>query len=156
MTLFEAAASGDVAATKAALTDAKDLNVLGEGRRTPLIEAANAGHLEVVKVLLEAGAEPDWRDDADETALLKAAANGHLAIARLLAPHANENDRALATSFLKTQGATHGPGVVFEEKGLKHKLIEAAARASNFVGDEQALQRFERNERAEENAKKKR
>ena len=154
MTLFEAVESGDVGAVKAALAEAPDVNALGTDRRTPLIEAAGNGLLEIVQLLLAAGAEPRWRDGSDETALLRAAANGHLAVARVLSPLAEDEERALARSFLAAAGATHAPHEVKEEGGLKRKAVEVAARAAGFVGHEDPLERIERLDRAEKNAKK--
>jgi ankyrin repeat protein len=157
MTLFEAAESGDVAKLKAALADASDVNALGDEKKTPLIVAAARGWLEGVQLLLEAGAEPEWRDAVEETALLKAAANGHLEVARLLAKTASEDDRALASSFLKAFGASHAPEFQYEGPGaLQRKAVQVVARAANFVGDEDPLMRVERQERAEDHAKKKR
>jgi hypothetical protein len=155
MTLYEAVESGDVAQVKEALATATDVNMLGPEKRTPLIEAAGQGLLEIVQLLLAAGAEPRCRDATDETALLRAAANGHLAVARVLAPLADDEERALATSFLAAAGSTHAPEVLKEEPGLKRKAIEIAARAAGFVGHDEALERVERVERSEKNAKKK-
>lgn len=156
MTLFEAVESGDLAVVKAALASAADVNELGAERKTPLIEAAGRGHLEICRALLEAGAEPEWRDDASETALLKAAANGHLEVARLLSPTASEDDRDLARSFLKAFGASHSPDFHYDGSSLKRKAVEVAARAANFVGDGDPLERLDRVARSEDNAKKKR
>jgi ankyrin repeat protein len=155
MTLFEAVESGDISVVKAALATTTDVNQLGPDKRTPLIEAAGRGELEIVQLLLGAGAEPYWRDASDETALLRAAANGHLAVARLLAPHSNDEERALASSFLKAFGATQGPELPREEPGLKRKVAQVAARAAGFVGHDEPLERLERVERSETNAKKK-
>ncbi|MGV3622683.1 MAG: ankyrin repeat domain-containing protein [Archangium sp.] len=155
MTLLEAVETGDAAAVKAALASKPDVNQLGPGRTTPLIIAAGRGALDVVKLLLEAGAEPRWRDDTDETALLKAAANGHLEVARLLSPHAEDEERELARSFLSAFGASHAPEFHYDGGGLKRKAVEVAARAASFVGHDDGLERLERNRRAEENAKKK-
>jgi hypothetical protein len=78
---------------------------------------------------------------------------------------ASEDDRALANSFLKAFGAAHadefhyrGPPREAESGGLKRKAVKVVARAANFVGDEEPLQRLERVERAEAQAdvKKKR
>jgi|APLak6261679142_1056127.scaffolds.fasta_scaffold00015_109 ankyrin repeat protein len=156
MTLFEAVESGDVAQVKAALATTTDVNQLGDEKRTPLIVAAGLGFEAIVTLLLEAGAEPEWRDATDETALLKAAANGHLAVARLLTRTASEDDRALASSFLKAFGASHAPDYQYDGSNLKRKAVEVAARAANFMGDEDPLSRVERLERAEDAAKKKR
>lgn len=156
MTLFEAVEAGDLAAVKAALATAPDVNELGADRRTPLIEAAGRGQLEICKLLLAAGAEPSWRDATEETALLKAAANGHVEVARLLAPSATDDERDLARSFLAAFGASHAPDFHYDGDSLKRKAVEVAARAANFVGDGDPLARVDRVVRAEDNAKKKR
>lgn len=152
MTLLEAVESGDLAQVQSALASTRDVNALGPDKTTALILAAGRGWLDAVKALLAAGAETEWRDASDETALLKAAANGHLEVARLLAPSANEEDRALANSFLKAVGAAHAPEFHYDGSSLKRKAVEVAARAANFVGDDDALSRLERVERAEEHS----
>lgn len=155
MTLFEAVELRDGAQVKALLAQRVDVNEQGPGRRTPLIEAAAQGDEALVQLLLEAGAEASLRDAMDETALLKAAANGHLAVARLLGPLATEEERALASSFLKAAGQTHGPRELVEGGGFKRKAVEAVARAAEFVGHEDPSERVARVERAEQHAKKK-
>ena len=155
MTLYEAVESGDVAQVKAALATAPDVNMLGPDKRTPLIEAAGQGQLEVVQLLLAAGAEPMCRDASDETALLRAAANGHLAVARLLAPYADAEEKALASSFLNVGQTMLAPEAQPQEPGLKRKAVELAARAAGFVGHDDGLERLERIERSEKNVKKK-
>ncbi|MBL8916069.1 MAG: ankyrin repeat domain-containing protein [Archangium sp.] len=166
MTLFEAAECGDLSLLKAALKSAPDVNAIGDEKKTPLILAAARGWVDGVKLLLAAGAEHAWRDASDETALLKAAANGHLEAARVLAPMASEDDKALANSFLKAFGASHAPEFSYDDgrlggagagetaSGLKKKAVQVVARAANFIGDEDPLQRVERQQRAEDNAKK--
>ena len=156
MTLLEAVEAQDLKQLEAALEGSPDVNALGPERKTPLIEAAARGWLEGVQALLAAGAEPEWRDASHETAMLKAAANGHVAVARLLAPHASEDDRQLANSFLAALGTAHAPEYQYDGSALKKKAIEVAARAANFVGDEDPLARLERIERAESAQKKKR
>jgi ankyrin repeat protein len=155
MTLYEAVESGDIEQVKAALGEKSDVNMLGPDKRTPLIEAAGRGELEMVKLLLQAGAEPACRDAFDETALLCAAANGHLEVARVLSPHAEDEERELARSFLAAAGLGDVQAQYEEDHGLKRKAVELAARAANFVGNEDPLGRVERVERAEKNAKKK-
>lgn len=155
MTLFEAVERRDVAQVKALLAQAVDVNQQGPDQRTPLIEAAAQGDLELVELLLEAGAETWIRDGMEETALLKAAANGHLAVARLLGPAATEDERAMASSFLKAAGQAHGPRDLVEGGGLKRRAVEAVARAAEFVGHDDAAERVARVERAEQHAKKK-
>jgi ankyrin repeat protein len=152
VTLFDAVESGDLAHLKAALASATDVNALGADQRTPLIEAAARGWLEGVTLLLEHGAEPEWRDGTDETAMLKAAANGHADVARLLSKSASDDDKSLASSLLNAFGAAHAPEYKYDGSSLKRKVAEVAARAANFVGDEEPLARVERVERAEANS----
>jgi len=148
MDLFAAVATADLVALKQALAAAPDVNVLGPGRVTPLIAAAAAGWLEGVGLLLAAGAEPTWKDQAGETAYLKAGANGHAAVLRRLEPHADEDERDLGRAFLAAHGASHGPEYQYEPGRLKKAAVEFAARAADFVGDEDPLQRLERLRRA--------
>jgi ankyrin repeat protein len=155
MTLFEAVASADVAQVKALLADQPDVNALGADGRTPLIEAAAQGHLELVSLLLDAGAYADLKDSMGETALLKAAANGFLEVARRLAPLADDEERAMATAFLRASGSTAGPIELKADDSLKRKAAELAARAAGFVGHDSPAERVARIERAEQNAKKK-
>lgn len=154
MTLFEAVESGDVAQVKEALASAPDVNMLGPDKRTPLIEAAGRGAVEIVQLLLAAGAEPMCRDATDETALLRAAANGHLAVARLLAPYADAEEKALASSFLNVGQVMLAPEALPQEPGLKRKAVELAARAAGFVGHDDGLERLDRIQRSEKNSKK--
>lgn len=149
MTLFEAIESGDLAVLRSAIEHTNDLNVLGPGRTTPLIEAAAIGWLEAVELLLQAGAEPTWKDEAEETALLKAAANGHARVVSLLSPLATDEDQDLARAFLAAFGASHAPDFHYDENRLKKKAVELAARAANFVGNEDPLNRVNRVTRAE-------
>lgn len=155
MSLFDAIETQDLATIKAALGQTKDANELGPGRTTPLIEAARHGLTDAVKLLLHAGAEPDWRDDEQETALLKAAANGHGATVAVLEPHANDDDKALAHSFLEAYGKSHAPEYQYDPSRLHKKAVEVAARAANFVGHDDPLKRLERNDRAKDLKNKK-
>ncbi len=148
MTLFEIVQAQDAAALAQQLRFTGDVNVVGEGKTTPLIEAAKLGWTDGVAALLAAGAEPGWKDEAEETALLKAAANGHAEVARLLFDSASDDERDLARAFLKAFGATHAPEYQYDESRLKQKAAEVAARAANFVGYEEPLQRLERVERS--------
>jgi ankyrin repeat protein len=148
MTLFDAVASADLAVLRAALAQGGDLDVLGEGRTTPLIAAASAGWLEGVKLLLAAGAEPGWKDAASETAFLKAAANGHASVAAVLGAYADDDERDLGRAFLAAFGASHGPDFHDQPGQLRQKAVEVAARAADFVGHEDPLRRVERQQRS--------
>lgn len=149
MSLFDAIASEDPLAIAAAVKAARDVNELGPSRTTPLIEAARRGLVAAVKGLLDAGAEPEWRDDEQETALLKAAANGHAQVVAVLAPLASEDDQDLARSFLSAFGKSHAPEYQYDGSALRKKAVEVAARAADFVGHRDPLDRLERHERAE-------
>jgi ankyrin repeat protein len=148
-TLFEAIEAADVALLKQAFATEPDLNVLGDGQTTPLIEAARVGWLEGVRLLLGAGAEASWRDAEGETALLKAAANGHASVASVLSPLTGEDDADLARAFLAAFGSARAPEFNYDENRLKKKAVELAARAANFVGNEEPLARVNRVARAE-------
>ncbi|MCU0695588.1 MAG: ankyrin repeat domain-containing protein [Myxococcaceae bacterium] len=155
MSLLDAIASEDRAAIAAALKATRDVNELGPGRTTPLIEAARRGLDDVVAQLLAAGAEPSWRDDEQETALLKAAANGYPRVVALLSPHATDDERDLARSFLAAFGQSHAPEYQYDPSSLHQKAVEVAARAANFVGHDDPLKRLERQERSQELKKRK-
>lgn len=155
MSLLDAIASEDRAAIAAAVKATRDVNELGPGRTTPLIEAARRGLDDVVAQLLAAGAEPSWRDDEQETALLKAAANGFPRVVALLSPHATDDERDLARSFLAAFGQSHAPEYQYEPSSLHQKAVEVAARAAKFVGHDDPLERLERQERSQDLKKKK-
>jgi serine/threonine-protein phosphatase 6 regulatory ankyrin repeat subunit C len=148
MTLFEAVAANDVGALTKALQAARDVNVLGEEKRTPLHAAAKAGSAAMVKALLEAGAEPSLKDASDETALLLAAANGHREVVALLAPHATDDERDLARAFLAASGRTDGPASDVAPSKLEETAATAAARAAKFFGHDDPQDRLDRNDRA--------
>ena len=76
-------------------------------------------------------------------------------MARVLSPHAEDEERELARSFLASAGMTELPTQHEEASSLKRKAADFVARAANFVGHDEALGRVERVERAEKNAKKK-
>ncbi len=154
MSLFDAIASRDLEAVRAAIAEHGDVNALGDGNRTPLIAAAKDGFGEAVELLLQAGAEPTWRDDEQETAILKAGANGHSGVVQLLAPHSSEDDRDLATSFLAAFGQSHAPEYQYDPSRLQKKAVEVAARAANFVGHQDPLKRLDRIDRASDLKKK--
>jgi hypothetical protein len=154
MTLFDAIAHADLAAVELALGETKDLNAVGHEGRTPLIEAAALGRLDVVTLLLKRGAEPGWKDDLDETAILKAGAHGYPAVVSALEPYASDDERDLARAFLAAFGKSHGPEFQYDVSRLQKTVATVAARAANFVGSEEPLQRVERADRAEAHHKK--
>ncbi len=152
--LFEAVATGDPEAVVEALEAGEDVNALGEGGRTPLIDAARLGHADVVELLLEAGAVTFLKDDEQETALLKAAANGHHDCCELLFDHAEEDERQMASAFLRASGKTHGPPREKVASTFTQRVARLGARAAKFVGHEKFQERIERVERAEQHEKK--
>ncbi len=154
MGLFEAVKAGDLAALEAELKSTVDVNVLGEGRVTPLIEAARAGWVPGVEALLDAGAEPGWKDAEEETALLKAAANGHVKVVNVLGEFADDEERDLARAFLKAFGSSASPEFHYDESRLKRRAVELAARAAAFVGHDDPESRVSRVERSEKLRKK--
>jgi ankyrin repeat protein len=154
--LFQAVASGDPEAVVVALEAGDDVNALGDGGTTPLIQAAKLGHADVVELLLEAGAVAFIKDDEQETALLKAAANGHHDCCELLFEHADEEERSMASAFLRASGKTHGPPREKVASGFTQRVARLGARAAKFVGHEKFQDRVERMDRAEKNEKKSR
>ncbi|MFT3839958.1 MAG: ankyrin repeat domain-containing protein [Myxococcaceae bacterium] len=154
--LFEAVAAGDAEAVVEALEAGDDVNASGDGGRTPLIEAARLGHADVVELLLEAGAVAFIKDDEQETALLKAAANGHHDCCELLFQHSDEEERQMASAFLRASGKTHGPPREKVASKFTQRVARLGARAAKFVGHERLQERIERVDRAEENDKKRR
>ncbi len=149
MTLFEAVRAQDLPQLTQALQRVKDVNVLGDERRTPLIEAAALGFQAGVAALLAAGAEPTWKDEGGETALLKAAANGHVGVVALLLPLAAEDEQDLARAFLKAAGEPQKPEYTAVPEGLARAAAQVAARAATFVGHDEPAERLARVERSE-------
>ncbi|MFQ5763345.1 MAG: ankyrin repeat domain-containing protein [Rhodospirillales bacterium] len=75
--LMKAAQSGDVDATRRAITAGANVNAADKTTAFPLAIAAREGHASVVKVLLEAGANPNLESaQGGQTALKVAAARG--------------------------------------------------------------------------------
>ena len=68
-TLHKACEKGNIEAVKQHLADGGDVNVKGDGGRTPLHEAAIEGHTEVVELLIDKGADVNAMDDTGRTPL---------------------------------------------------------------------------------------
>jgi ankyrin repeat protein len=81
--LHAAAASGDLAAVRAAIAAGADLDRRDADGRTALLVATRARQTDVVRVLLEAEADVDLRDDQLDNPFLYAGAEGLLDILRL-------------------------------------------------------------------------
>ncbi|KAJ3097504.1 hypothetical protein HDU96_000374 [Phlyctochytrium bullatum] len=79
-----AAFHGHAAVCEIFLDAGTEINVVDDGKWTPLVFAAHAGHVDVVSLLLERGADIDSRDVVNNTALSYAAANGRLETVRFL------------------------------------------------------------------------
>lgn len=85
--LFRAAERGDLAATRAAIAAAADLEARNDRGRTSLVVATKAQQTEVAVALLEAGADPDAKDDLQDSAFLYAGAEGYDEILRATLRH---------------------------------------------------------------------
>jgi len=84
-TLHKACEKGNIEAVKQHLADGADVNVKGDGGRTPLHEAAIEGHTEVVELLIDKGADVNAMDELEGlTPLHLAAAWGHKEVVELL------------------------------------------------------------------------
>ncbi|KAA9395710.1 hypothetical protein FCK90_01530 [Kocuria coralli] len=76
LALQDAVAAVDSDAVKSAIARGADLEVRGDGGRTPLVAATKAGHTRIALLLLESGADPDAKDDIEDSAFLYAGAEG--------------------------------------------------------------------------------
>jgi len=85
--LFDAAASGDLAETKHLLTQNIDVDERGQNQESPLLAAALAGHIEIVQILIENGANVLARNRGGLTPLHAAAYSGNVEVAKLLLDH---------------------------------------------------------------------
>ena len=88
--IFYAAAAGNVAGVRIALTTGVDPNIRGGVGCSPLHWAAGDGHLDVIEVLLAHGADVDVKDTAPDwgwTPLHCSAEGGQLDATRLLIKH---------------------------------------------------------------------
>ncbi|MEV5573129.1 ankyrin repeat domain-containing protein [Spirillospora sp. NPDC052269] len=84
--LLKAAAQGDAAAVRDALTAGADVETRDSHRRTPLLLASAADHVEAAKVLVAAGADPDAQDDQRASAFLVTGVTGSVAMLNALLP----------------------------------------------------------------------
>ncbi|WP_412060239.1 ankyrin repeat domain-containing protein [Rubrivirga sp. IMCC45206] len=141
--LFEAAASGDLAAITAALAEDPYATQLTDGiYRTALMHAAEHGHVEVLRALLDAGAEVNAKavsandfayDQTEDTALHDAARGGHAeAVALLLAAGADPS----ATNF---DGATPLHRAVYAASPAVVRLLLAAGADPSVEGEYEGL-----------------
>ncbi|WP_328807718.1 ankyrin repeat domain-containing protein [Nonomuraea antri] len=84
--LLTAAAAGDAAAVREAVTEGADLEARDGNRRTALLLAAAADHVEVAQILVAAGADPDALDAQHDTPWLVTGVTGSVAMMRTLLP----------------------------------------------------------------------
>lgn len=84
--LLTAAALGDAAAVREAVTEGADLEARDSQRRTALLLAAAADHVEVAEILVSAGADPNAQDAQQDTPWLVTGVTGSVAMMRALLP----------------------------------------------------------------------
>ncbi|MEU7003536.1 ankyrin repeat domain-containing protein [Nonomuraea sp. NPDC046570] len=84
--LLTAAALGDAAAVREAVTEGADLEARDSQRRTALLLAAAADHVEVAEILVAAGADPNAQDAQQDTPWLVTGVTGSVAMMRALLP----------------------------------------------------------------------
>ncbi|WP_246268794.1 ankyrin repeat domain-containing protein [Nonomuraea typhae] len=84
--LLTAAAAGDAAAVREAVTEGADLEARDGRQRTPLLLAAAEDHVEVAQILVAAGADPDALDAQHDTPWLVTGVTGSVAMLRVLLP----------------------------------------------------------------------
>jgi ankyrin repeat protein len=94
--LMNAASTGNLAATKAALLVGARVNASNEWGSTPVLLAAQEGHADVVRTLLRAGALADGRGGA-MTPLAAAALGGHTEVVKLLLASGAQTDTSTET-----------------------------------------------------------
>lgn len=94
--LIQAASTGDLAATKAALLSGARVNARDTWDRTAVLQAAQEGHTDVVRTLLRAGASADGRG-AGMTPLAAAALGGHTEVVKLLLNSGARTDSSTET-----------------------------------------------------------
>ncbi|WP_327087827.1 ankyrin repeat domain-containing protein [Nonomuraea sp. NBC_01738] len=84
--LLTAAAAGDAAAVREAVTEGANLEARDGRRRTALLLASAADHVEVAQILVAAGADPDALDSQHDTPWLVTGVTGSVAMLRTLLP----------------------------------------------------------------------
>jgi ankyrin repeat protein len=82
--LYAAAASGDIAALRAALAAHADANDKPRYGMTPLMVAAHRGNTAAARLLLSAGADPNVLDSNKQSALFWAITSSHLSTVQVL------------------------------------------------------------------------
>jgi ankyrin repeat protein len=85
--LLQAAASGDLAAVKAAIKAGADLEARGKNGETALLAATHGNHIEVAGTLIDAGADVNAKDAIKDSPYLYAGARGHLEILKMTLAH---------------------------------------------------------------------
>ncbi|GAA2214409.1 ankyrin repeat domain-containing protein [Nonomuraea monospora] len=84
--LLAAAARGDAAAVRDALSSGADIEARDDRRRTALLLAAAADHVEAAEVLVKAGADPNAQDARQDTPWLVTGVTGSVAMLHALLP----------------------------------------------------------------------
>lgn len=89
---FKAAATGDIAAIQAELTQGTDIDLRNTKGETALLVATRHNRIEVAKLLIEAGADVNAQDNILDSAYLYAGASGYLEILEMTLAHGADLD----------------------------------------------------------------
>jgi ankyrin repeat protein len=107
--LFEAAATGDVAAVVRSLKAGVKPDVRDEAKRTPLLVATHNNRIGVARVLIETGADVNAKDNIGDTPYLYAGAEGRIEILKMtLGAGANLRDTNRYGGTALIPAAHHG------------------------------------------------
>ncbi len=100
-TLTLAARVGDVTAIRSLLEAGANVDLPGDGGRSPLEVAAAAGQKAAVRALLKGGANPSFETDTGVSALEAAATKGHVETAAILLEHGGSTDAQKSSALYR-------------------------------------------------------